>query len=64
VRGAEQAGVAGFFCGALLCLERSHDLLGAGSVVSGPFGRTGFEGLMDFQLRERCAVDRQAVGEA
>jgi hypothetical protein len=64
LRGAEQAGIAGCFCGALLCLERSHDLLGGGSVVSGPLGCTGVEVLMDVQLRERRAVEREAVGEA
>jgi len=61
---AERASVAGCFCGELVCLERPHDLLRGGSVVSGPLGCTGVEVLMDVQLRERRAVEREAVGEA
>ena len=64
VRGAVRAGVAGCSCGSLLCLERPHDLLGGGRVASKPLGCTGVEVLMDVQLRERRAVEGEAVGEA
>jgi hypothetical protein len=48
----------------LLGLERAHDLLCGGSVVSGPLGCATVEVLADVQLRQRCAVDREAVGKA